>query len=565
MRKRKGIHKRKGNWVVIYIRVSTDEQAVGALNLDNQERRCREYCERQGWLVVEVFVDSGESARTVDRPEFQRMLTYCRKNREVRYVVVQDLSRFARNNQDQGLTIAELRRIDVSLRSTYESNIDETAAGIMAANMFGSFNQYFSDALSEKMRDRTRQAVSAGRFPWRAPVGYKNIGGKTGANIIPDEHDAPLMRRAFELMQTGRFKKTDVLKIVTDEGLRTARGKELSPQTFHKSLINPLYAGWVTLASDDAFTPVRGLHEPLISQEVFDDVQAVLDGRKIGATAKRKLNPAFPLKGFIRCDACNTPLTGGACKGRNKTYARYWCRNPRCLSVKLGREDLQAEFLSLLGRLRPYRNDDSNDAKKAAKAWTSVEGDAAKEVKRLEVRLAEQKKRKRTLLDRMLDGKISDETYSEAEQEYSAEIVAIEKELLAFESRKAAQSAFLQLIAKIELVDMAEVWQLATPEQRHRVQNFLFEGGLFYSEKNGILNRSNSSLFSTLEQISGAKVSLASQKFASLNSFADHKLNVSGLRSEITFINKDLPVKPTNRAHRAGGPKKKGTGFLKRA
>jgi site-specific DNA recombinase len=158
--------------------------------LDNQERRCREYCERQGWLVVEVFVDSGESARTVDRPEFQRMLTYCRKNREVRYVVVQDLSRFARNNQDQGLTIAELRRIDVSLRSTYESNIDETAAGIMAANMFGSFNQYFSDALSEKMRDRTRQAVSAGRFPWRAPVGYKNIGGKTGANIIPDEHDA---------------------------------------------------------------------------------------------------------------------------------------------------------------------------------------------------------------------------------------------------------------------------------------------------------------------------------------------------------------------------------------
>lgn len=47
---RKGIHRRKGDWVVIYVRVSTDEQAVGALNLDNQERLCQEYCERQRWL-----------------------------------------------------------------------------------------------------------------------------------------------------------------------------------------------------------------------------------------------------------------------------------------------------------------------------------------------------------------------------------------------------------------------------------------------------------------------------------------------------------------------------------
>jgi site-specific DNA recombinase len=126
-------------------------------------------------------------------------------------------------------------------------------------------------------------------FPWRAPLGYRNVGGKEGANIIPHEHDAPLMRRAFALMKTGQHKKTAVLKIITDEGLLTARGKALSAQTFHKSLMNPLYAGWVTLASDDTFTPVRGLHEPLISQELFDDVQLVLAGRSPGAAPKRKL------------------------------------------------------------------------------------------------------------------------------------------------------------------------------------------------------------------------------------------------------------------------------------
>lgn len=256
---------------VLYVRVSTDEQASGPLNLVNQEKRCREYCKQQGWPVIEVFVDPGESARSVERPEFQRMLAYCRTHwRKVRYVVVQDLSRFARNNRDQAQTISELGRIGVLLRSTYESNIDETAAGKLAANIFGTFNQYFSDALSEKMRDRTRQSVSAGRFPWRAPIGYQNIGGKDGPNIQPDEKRAPLIRRAFELVAAGQHKQSEVLQIVTDEGLTTAGGRPLPKQTFQAVLRNPLYAGFVTLPSDPNFEPVKGLHEPIVSQEMFD-------------------------------------------------------------------------------------------------------------------------------------------------------------------------------------------------------------------------------------------------------------------------------------------------------
>ena len=257
----------QGDGAVLYVRVSTDEQANGPLNLGNQERRCREYCQQRGWRVMEVFIDPGESARSVDRPEFQRMLAYCREHRrEIRYVVVQDLSRFARNNQDQAQTIGELGRIGVLLRSTYESNIDETAAGRLAANIFGTFNQYFSDALSEKMRDRTRQAVSAGRFPWRAPIGYQNVGGKDGPNIKPDEKRGPLIRRSFELLATGQFKKAEVLQIVTDEGLTTAKGKPITKQTFQAVLRNRLYAGWVTLPSDRSFEQVRGLHEPIVTR-----------------------------------------------------------------------------------------------------------------------------------------------------------------------------------------------------------------------------------------------------------------------------------------------------------
>jgi hypothetical protein len=97
-------------------------------------------------------------------------------------------------------------------------------------------------------------------------------------------------------MASGRYKKTEVLKIVTDDGLTTSDGKLLSPQTFQAVLRNPLYAGWVTLPSDEDFEPVRGLHEAITDQETFDRLQAILEGRRPSAASKRKFNDFGILK-----------------------------------------------------------------------------------------------------------------------------------------------------------------------------------------------------------------------------------------------------------------------------
>ena len=502
--------KDRGNGAVLYVRVSTDEQANGSQNLSHQEQRCRDFCMREGLQVVAVFVDPGESARSADRPEFQKMLAFCKKQRrEVRCVVVQDLSRFARNLLDQVQTMGDLMSVGVSLRSTYESNIDETAAGKLSANIFGTFNQYFSDALSEKMQGRTRQAVAAGRFPWRAPLGYVNVGGKDAANIKPDPERAPHVRRAFELMATGQYTKSAVLKIVTDEGLTTARGKPLSAQTFQAILRNQLYAGWVTLPSDENFEPVRGLHEPIISQKTFDRVQAILDGRTPSASPKRKFNPALPLKCLVHCEACGTPLTGGFAKGRNKMYRRYWCRKKGCRAVKLSSAKLEAEFVEYLGRISVNPDIVSIFPKVAAKVWADSQGDWERNSKRLAARLEDQKKLKDELLKAKLRGEVSQADYEQANAAFSADIASAAEQLQASTVDGATMEAFIQF-AELSLLDIAGTWQMASPENRQRVQNLLFEGGLHYSSENGILNRSNTSLFSMLESIKSEDDLLAS-------------------------------------------------------
>lgn len=184
------------------------------------------------------------------------------------------------------------------LRSTYESNIDETAAGKLAANIFGALNQFFSDSHSEKQRDRTRLAIAGGRVPWLAPIGYININAKDGPNIRPDEKYAPLVRRAFELVTAGLQKKTEVLRILAEEGFTTPKGEPLTTQTLYRLLRNPLYAGWITLPSDSSVEPAHGLYEPLVTQETFDRVQTILAGKKPAASPRQKINPDFPLRRF---------------------------------------------------------------------------------------------------------------------------------------------------------------------------------------------------------------------------------------------------------------------------
>jgi len=113
-------------------------------------------------------------------------------------------------------------------------------------------------------------------------------------------------------------------------------------------LKNPIYAGFLNVDSF-GLKGARGDFEPLVTETLFARAQRAL-GR--GDLSPHRLNnPDFPLRRFIICDACGTPLTGSAPRGRSKTYPYYHCR--RCKGVSVRKEVLEAEFIALLESLRP--------------------------------------------------------------------------------------------------------------------------------------------------------------------------------------------------------------------
>jgi site-specific DNA recombinase len=110
---------------VIYCRVSTKEQ-VQNLSLPTQLKACREYCEREGYEVAAEFTDAGESAKTTDRPDFQKMLTFCRVNKgRIQFVVFYNLTRFCRNAEDHVIVKALLMSLGTTLRSVNEPITDD--------------------------------------------------------------------------------------------------------------------------------------------------------------------------------------------------------------------------------------------------------------------------------------------------------------------------------------------------------------------------------------------------------------------------------------------------------
>src|SRR6185436_15283384 len=138
---------------VIYVRVSTKEQTEN-LSLPTQLKACEAYCQRQGFHVLARFREEGESAKTADRTELQKLRQFCRTNKgRVQFAVVFNLTRFARDKYDHFALRAHLKSLGISLRSATEP-IDDTSTGKLMEGVLAAFAQFDNDCRSDRTRAR---------------------------------------------------------------------------------------------------------------------------------------------------------------------------------------------------------------------------------------------------------------------------------------------------------------------------------------------------------------------------------------------------------------------------
>ena len=387
---------------VVYTRVSTSRQLEGA-SLETQLRACRDFCEGNGWSVVRVFREEGESAKTADRTQLQEMLRFCRSvSPRPDYVVVYALDRFARNGMDHDTIRAELLALRIKLRCV-QTPLGESPYEKAVERILSTLPQLDNELRAERSVAGMKTRLEGGRWTFKAPLGYVN--GRDAQNnkaLVHDRHRAPLIKKAFELFATALYTKEQVRHRMNAEGFRTLKGKPLGPETFDRMLRNPLYAGILDVDRWDI--SARGNFASIVSEDVFHQVQQVLAGRRHTVTPHRRNREEFPLRGFVRCSHCQRALTASPSTGKmGVKYLYYRCQHKTCPSpVNVRAEILHQGFVEFVRQQQPDSDYLPLFHKVITDVWNAKQADAIALSRAVERRVDDLKERRRKLLEAMI-------------------------------------------------------------------------------------------------------------------------------------------------------------------
>ena len=290
-----------------YIRVSTDEQTE--FSPSSQIRKIRLFAEEKNYCLPDEFIfrDEGISGRNAEnRPEFMRMISTAKAvPRPFDVIIVWKFSRFARNREDSIIYKSILRKqCGIDVISVSEQLSDDNSAVLMEA-IYEAMDEFYSLNLAEEVKRGMNEKFISGGIISQPPFGYKVNSGM----FLPDEN-AETVRKIFsDFINGNSYRKiAEKLNIC---GIRTSRGNFFESRNIEYIISNPVYTGKLrrstgkkTRFHENAET-VRGMHKPLISEEIFAEAQKRRRIIKNLYPPFQKSKPAeYMLKGLVRCSDC---------------------------------------------------------------------------------------------------------------------------------------------------------------------------------------------------------------------------------------------------------------------
>ena len=335
---------------ILYVRVSTEKQDDG-YSPEHQEEQLRRYCQQNNLEVVALFRED-HSAKTFDRPKFQKMLEDVKKKRLIANILLfLKWDRFSRNASDAYVMISQLNKLGIEPRAIEQPLDLEIPEQKFLLALYLTAPEVENDRRSLNILAGMRKAMRAGRYMGNAPYGYKNIRiERNKAIIVPDPDKSKLLITAYEMMATGLYQIDELRRIMDGKGLK------LKKTQFWWILRNPVYIGRIAVAAykGEPAEIVVAEHEPIITEALFHEVQVALDGRKrVQYSTALCQKEELPLRGFLICPQCGKNMSGSASKGRSARYYYYHCTMGCPERVKAG--EVNDRFMALLKGISAHK------------------------------------------------------------------------------------------------------------------------------------------------------------------------------------------------------------------
>ena len=434
---------------VSYIRVSTSDQATRGglaegLSIPAQRQAITAKAQSVGAMIVEEFVEAGESGKSSNRPELRRMLEYLRSHR-VDMVIVHKIDRLARNRVDDVKINLAIRETGAQLVSVAE-NVDETPQGQLVHGIFSSFAEFYSRNLATEVLKGMEQKVQGGGTLARAPIGYLNarriVNGVEARVVELDPDRVDQVRWAFETYATNPDMTLAALtKLLNDRGLTNRASAKMAERPLrrghvHRMLTNRYYVGYVKFRGVE----YPGTHEPITDEVTFNAVQNRLASNRMGGNRERK--HMHYLAGSLWCGSCGSRMMYSVNTGKHgDQYEYYICsgrhtKSTGCRAPYVAVERIESAVEQLwAGEHRKWQQDAIPELHRRLSEQLRILRDESKAgTSSLQRRLEKIKRDRYKWADHAMEGTVPADIAREKQTQLTKQMTSLEAELAALEA-----------------------------------------------------------------------------------------------------------------------------------
>lgn len=493
---------------ILYLRVSTDEQAEG-YSLGYQDDRLVTYCERNDIEPVAVFREDASGKSIDGRPELKKALDYAKKNKkDVDYFLVLKWDRFSRSAHDAFVLIKLFENLGITVQAIEQPIDFNVPEQLVMLGVYITFPESENRRRSLNIRGGIRRAKKLGRYCTTAPFGYSYQVDSTGKKILVPDEKAHIVRELFTEFAKGAYTYAEMRRYC-----RKRFNRYFGKNYFRDLLSNIVYVGKIKIdkQNDEPERIVDGLHEPLVDMATFEKVGLILSGKK-RSWKVFKSNEKYPLRGILICPQCGNNLTASSSKGKLAHYDYYHCRG-KCKERNQA-EKVHEAVQSLIGsyKLAPEWADIAQIMiEKKMKDRTS---DIRREFSSIQTQIQKIEERLLLVDEKFVLGELNSESYQRLKNKYDQEKVRLKLMLNEYQkpdSELLAQTTFgLNVLANLD-----KYYFQAGPETKVRLLGSIFPGKLIY--ENGTcrtpeINPAIEILFNKISNLNSPKIKIHDPK-----------------------------------------------------
>lgn len=482
-----------GNNAVVYTRVSHHSQEDNT-SLESQLKYCKSFANKKDLNIVEYFGGTYESAKTDDRTEFKRMLKYIKQSKNVSHIIVYSYERFSRSGVG-GAKIAEdlLRDYGVVTLAVTQELDPTTSSGSFQQKILFLFSQMDNELRRDKTITGMSELIRKGYTPYSIPRGFTNLnkGRCVDQNIVVNE-EGKLLRKAFMWKAKQGLGNAEIARRLKDLGMK------IDIRRLAEIFENPYYCGLIVsrMIPNEV---IIGNHEELVSRSIFLKVNNIVAESKLGhPSTHNQYDENLPLKVFMRCADCDTPMTGYQVKAKGLYY--YKCRTKGCKHSASAKK-VHANFSEVLSMFEIDKEDMPVVEQAVTNYFSSFFEEQEENMAVANKNIERIKEQLEQIEERYALGKISDEIFLKFSKKYQSEIDELEPK----STNALMDSSNLQKCLQKALDFCAypqQWWASQSVERKMQIQKILFPDGICITKQNRtvLTNRINS-IFAPIAEI----------------------------------------------------------------